>query len=73
MKLNEKLELVNASIKLADFWGIEVKEMLSFTGLIHKEKSKEWNKLATEVLEFRKLPIEKRAKKMGFKIIKNKK
>lgn len=69
MDFQEKLELIQASIKLAKFWGKEPKELLGFVALIDKDKQKEWNKIAKEVIEFNKMDIEDRARNLGFKIL----
>lgn len=65
---SEKLKLIEASVLLADFWGVEPVNLLGFQALIQPEKMKAWNKIAKECVEFYEMPIEKRAKKMGFKL-----
>ena len=68
MEFKDKLELVEASVKLADFWGVEPAELLALMVFKSKEKVKEWNKITQEVIEFEKMPIKKRVEKLGLKI-----
>lgn len=65
MTFKEKLELIQSAIKLAKFWGVEVNELLGFVALMDKDRQKKWNKIAKEVLEFDKMNLEDRAKKLG--------
>jgi len=69
MKFQEKLELIESSIKLAKFWEVEPKELLGFSALMDKDKMKKWNKIANEVAEFGKMNLEDRAKKLGLKLL----
>ena len=69
MNIQEKIELVGASIKVADFWGVEPSNLLAFVSAIDKEKTQEWNKIGHEVIAFGELDIDNKAKALGFEII----
>ena len=45
MNIQEKIELVGASIKVADFWGVEPSNLLAFVSAIDKKKHKSGTRL----------------------------
>lgn len=65
MELMEMIKLFEAAQKLANFWGVEVTELLAIASINNEEKTKEWNKLATEIIGFYSLSLEERAEKFG--------
>ena len=70
MNFQDKLDLILAAIRVADFWGVEPADLVSWVAMSKKEKVKEWNKIAKEVEAFRKSSFEERAKMLGVKLIK---
>ncbi len=75
MNFQDKLDLILAAIRVADFWEVEPADIL-FWGLMSKNESegrkklKEWNEIAKEVEDFRKASFEERAKMLGVKLVK---
>lgn len=68
----EKIELMEAVTVVAEFWGVEPSELVSFVASDKPEKTKEWNKIADEVKKFYEMGLEERMAKIGFKLSKEK-
>ena len=67
----DKVHLIKSAIEVADFWEVEVSELIGFVcAFVKPEKKEEWNKIAREVQEFSEMSIEDRALKVGFKLSK---
>lgn len=71
MKLEEKIELIEAARKVADFWEVEPAELVALVVRDNKEKVAEWNEIVDEVKSFHKASFEERAKMLGVKLYKN--
>jgi hypothetical protein len=72
MSLSDKIDLTKSVVRLADFWGLEPSDLLSWVSAICKKaKVSEWNKIAKEVEAFGEASFEERAKMLGVKLMKN--
>lgn len=69
MDFNDKLNLITSAIKVADFWGVEVKDLLALQAMLKPKEMEKWNKIAVEVQEFSKMNIVDRGKKLGLDIV----
>lgn len=70
-KIMDKIKLIESAVIVAKFWGVTPSELVGFVGsFVKPEKKEEWNKIAEEVQEFYILPIEERARKIGFTLSK---
>lgn len=70
-KIVDKIKLIESAVIVAEFWGVTPSELVGFTGsFVKPEKKEEWNKIAEEVQEFYKLPVEERLNKAGFTVSK---
>jgi len=68
----DKIKLMESAVIVAEFWGVTPSELVGFVGsFVKPEKKDKWNEIAKEVQEFYKLPMEDRAKKVGFEISKS--
>lgn len=65
--ITAKIKLLDSAKTLAEFFGVEINKLLAFVVLGNDDKKEEWNKLATEVIEFYKLPLEQRIRSVSFK------
>ena len=71
MSFQDKLDLVQSSCKVADFWGLKPTELLVWVAAIcKKDKAKEWNEIAEEIEAFNEASFEERAKMLGVELIK---
>ena len=68
MEFSKKLDLLKASILVSDFWGCEPAELVQSVASKDSKKMEEWNKIANQVIEFEKMGLEDRAKKLGIKL-----
>lgn len=68
MSLENKIDLIDAAIMVADFWGVEPADLVALVAMSKKDKVEEWNKIAKEVVAFKKAPFKKRAKMLGVRI-----
>jgi len=66
--LKDKIDLIEAAIVVADFWGVEPADLVFWVAIGEKDKVGEWNKIAKEVAAFGKAPFEERAKMLGIKL-----
>jgi len=70
MNFQDKLSLIQSACRVADFWGVEPADLVSWVAMSKKEKVEEWNEIAEEVEIFRKASFEERAKMLGVKLVK---
>jgi hypothetical protein len=68
MNISEQIDLVEAAIKVSDFFSTDVDQLLFFTTIGNKKKIKEWNKIVKTVKNFYKSDIHTRARMMGLTI-----
>ena len=69
-ELQKKIKLVDASLLLADFWGVEPFELVRFVAITNTKKKKEWDKIIRDVISFRNMTFNEQAKAVGLKITK---
>jgi len=60
MTIFEKIDLIKASILVADFWGTNPDELLGFYSIDKVKKKSEWNKIAKEVSNFSNSSLKER-------------
>ena len=49
MKLKEKIALMEAAAKVADFWEVDAADLVSWVAIKRPDKIAEWNEIANEV------------------------
>ena len=52
MKLKEKIALMEAAAKVADFWEVDAADLVSWVAIKRQDKIAEWNEIANEVSSF---------------------
>jgi FtsZ-interacting cell division protein YlmF len=52
MKLKEKIALMEAAAKVADFWEVDAADLVSWVAIKRPDKIAEWNEIANEVSSF---------------------
>ena len=72
MNFQDKLDLIQSTSRVADFWKVEPAELIVLVVITKKEsegrkKLKEWNEIAEEVKAFSKASPEEKAKMLGIK------
>ena len=52
MTLKEKVVLMEAAAKVADFWEVDAADLVSWVAIKRQDKIAEWNEIANEVSSF---------------------
>jgi len=52
MTLKEKIALMEAAAKVADFWEVDAADLVSWVAIKRPDKIAEWNEIANEVSSF---------------------
>jgi hypothetical protein len=63
MKLREKIELIEAACKVADFWEVDPADLVSWVAIKRQDKIAEWNEIANDIFSFYKSQISKEKRK----------